>query len=100
MLQVKRLHDTFHEPFKRVVSNRPAIHVSPDLEKANEDTSKEESGGHNESEEAPKNTVKSALFAAFAKYNERVRKDKEILNADFAQSSDSMNSEEKDASLL
>ncbi|XP_047096235.1 DNA excision repair protein ERCC-1 [Lolium rigidum] len=71
--KVKRLYDTFHEPFKRVTP-RPNLVVpdTPDREKA--------SGGTPDAAEKPgasKNKkgsdVKSALTAAFAKYSEKIR---------------------------
>lgn len=71
--KVKRLYDTFHEPFKRVTP-RPNLVVpdTPDREKA--------SGGTPDAAERPgasKNKkgsdVKSALTAAFAKYSEKIR---------------------------
>uniref|UniRef100_A0ACD5TNC2 Uncharacterized protein n=1 Tax=Avena sativa TaxID=4498 RepID=A0ACD5TNC2_AVESA len=70
--KVKRLYDTFHEPFKRVTP-RPNLVVpdTPDREKANgtpdaaekPDASKNKKGSD----------VKSALMAAFAKYSEKIR---------------------------
>lgn len=71
--KVKRLYDTFHEPFKRVTP-RPNLVVpdTPNREKA--------SGGTPDAAEKPgasKNKkgsdVKSALTAAFAKYSEKIR---------------------------
>ncbi|KAJ7973384.1 DNA excision repair protein ERCC-1 [Quillaja saponaria] len=82
--KVKRLHDTFHEPFKRVDSSHPAIletsvpnsaepsSVSEakdalDVSKNTEDVSKRR-------KKEPDLTVKSALSAAFAKYANKVGK--------------------------
>ncbi|KAL5768469.1 hypothetical protein ACOSP7_015015 [Xanthoceras sorbifolium] len=76
--KVKRLHDTFHEPFKRVVSSHPPVPETPvqkdaescleteatEVEKDTEKTSKRRK---KESE----STVKSALSAAFAKYADK-----------------------------
>ncbi|KAK3200336.1 hypothetical protein Dsin_023751 [Dipteronia sinensis] len=81
--KVKRLHDTFHEPFKRVISSHPPVpetpvqkDVEPCLEteeatgvgKDTEDTSKKRRKKESEL------TVKSALSAAFAKYADKIGK--------------------------
>ncbi|XP_031276423.1 DNA excision repair protein ERCC-1 [Pistacia vera] len=79
--KVKRLYDTFHEPFKRVVSSQPAIPESTfqkyaeprslsevtEVEKDTEDASKRR-------KKEPEKTVKSALSAAFAKYADKIGK--------------------------
>ncbi|KAF8408177.1 hypothetical protein HHK36_007319 [Tetracentron sinense] len=79
--KVRQLYDTFHEPFKHVVSKRPAVHealvqknaepCSVDgmmvVEKEAEDVSKQKKKG-------PTLTVKSALTAAFANYSDKVHK--------------------------
>ncbi|KDP23543.1 hypothetical protein JCGZ_23376 [Jatropha curcas] len=78
--KVKRLYDTFHEPFKRVVSSDPVVlktytkdsepslvnEVVTELEKE-EDASKRR-------KKEPEVTVKSALSAAFAKYADKFGK--------------------------
>lgn len=83
MNQVKRLYETFHEPFKRVVSSQPTIPESTfqkyaeprslsevtEVEKDTEDASKRR-------KKEPELTVKSALSAAFAKYADRIDKKK------------------------
>ncbi|KAK2656762.1 hypothetical protein Ddye_009814 [Dipteronia dyeriana] len=81
--KVKRLHGTFHEPFKRVVSSHPPVPETPvqkdaepcleteeatGVEKDTGDTSKK--GRMKESEL----TVKSILSAAFAKYADTIGK--------------------------
>jgi len=77
--KVKRLYDTFHEPFKRV-STRPNLVVpdSPDREKASGQPSSTNDRSENtaEKQEASKKkdpNVRSALTAAFAKYSEKMR---------------------------
>lgn len=76
-MQVKRLHDTFHEPFKRVTP-RPNLVVpdTPDREKASGQPSSTNDGtpekpGTSKNKKGP--DVKSALTAAFAKYSEKIR---------------------------
>uniref|UniRef100_A0A2N9I3K8 DNA excision repair protein ERCC-1 n=1 Tax=Fagus sylvatica TaxID=28930 RepID=A0A2N9I3K8_FAGSY len=78
--KVRRLYDTFHEPFKRVVSSHPAVPETPvqnnteprsvseekEMEKATEDESNRK--------KEPELTVKSALSAAFSKYTDKVGK--------------------------
>ncbi|XP_008803935.2 DNA excision repair protein ERCC-1 [Phoenix dactylifera] len=81
--KVKRLYDTFHEPFKRV-SSRPTIAVpeTPIKDKNSEesiptDIAVEVEGKNSDSSKAEKESsldVRSALTAAFDKYAERVRK--------------------------
>lgn len=78
--KVKRLYDTFHEPFKRI-STRPNIVVpdTPDREKASGQPSLINDGTQDAAEkpDTSKNKkgsdVKSALSAAFAKYSEKIR---------------------------
>ncbi|KAG8648239.1 hypothetical protein MANES_09G164300v8 [Manihot esculenta] len=78
--KVKRLYDTFHEPFKRVISSRPvvpetsskgnepsSINEVTDVEKEDEDASKRR-------KKEPELTVKSALSTAFAKYADKFGK--------------------------
>ncbi|OMO89239.1 DNA repair protein rad10 [Corchorus olitorius] len=79
--KVKRLYDTFHEPFKRVVSSIPTMPETPvskdtepgsvtevtEAEKDTEDTSKRR-------KKEPETNVKSALTAAFAKYASKINK--------------------------
>ncbi|KAL6642819.1 hypothetical protein ACP70R_021000 [Stipagrostis hirtigluma subsp. patula] len=78
--KVKRLYDTFHEPFKRV-SARPNLVVpdTPDREKASGQPSSTTDGPEATSEKPDALTnkrgsdVRSALTAAFAKYSEKIR---------------------------
>ncbi|KAK6121875.1 hypothetical protein DH2020_044390 [Rehmannia glutinosa] len=79
--KVKRLYDTFHEPFKRAVPN-PAHTVENPIDKhagltseseRNEDE-KETPEGSKQRKNEPELSVKSALKAAFAKYSGRKRK--------------------------
>ncbi|XP_057427829.1 DNA excision repair protein ERCC-1 isoform X2 [Lotus japonicus] len=86
--KVKRLFDTFHEPFKRVESSRQAVPetsaqnkpASPDpLMRNNAESSslikdKDVEDVSKRRKEEPELTVKSALSAAFAKYSDRVGK--------------------------
>ncbi|KAK3005938.1 hypothetical protein RJ639_016724, partial [Escallonia herrerae] len=71
--KVKRLYDTFHEPFKRVTSNRtsgPEAVQPITVGERKEDENKVEDASKRKKED-PETTVKSALSAAFAKYKER-----------------------------
>ena len=83
---MKRLYDTFHEPFRRV-SSRPAVAMP---EAPTKDSNIEEPPsvdgitvveGNNPdalgAKKDPALNVKSALSAAFAKYADRVRKPEE-----------------------
>ncbi|XP_050221661.1 DNA excision repair protein ERCC-1 isoform X1 [Mercurialis annua] len=76
--KVKRLYDTFHEPFKRVSSNpivpetsqkdpEPSVAKITELGKGEEDESKRR-------KKEPEITVKSALSAAFSKYADKIGK--------------------------
>lgn len=77
--QVKRLYDTFHEPFKRVVSSCSTVPDTPiqdngepsSMKEKEEDKAKENASNH---KKEPEVTVKSALSAAFAKYADKVGK--------------------------
>lgn len=74
--QVKRLYDTFHEPFKRAVPNHTPTAENPidnnagltSESKRNEDVKEIQNASkrHKKEEEL---SVKSALKAAFAKYS-------------------------------
>ncbi|KAK7269304.1 hypothetical protein RIF29_22027 [Crotalaria pallida] len=88
--KVKRLWDTFHEPFKRVESSRQAIPetsvlnkpASPDTSarndaepsSVNDDKQKDVEDASKRRKKEPELSVKSALSAAFAKYSDRVGK--------------------------
>ncbi|KVI08533.1 DNA repair protein rad10 [Cynara cardunculus var. scolymus] len=72
---VKRLYDTFHEPFKRSIPKHPsAVQSSAQPftpSKAKEDE-KDSVHSNKRDKKEPNVTVKSALSAAFAKYKEKV----------------------------
>lgn len=80
--QVKRLYDTFHEPFRRVVPSQPTTLKAPLQNKANEPSSVskitkmenklEETSKRRKQE--PESSLKSALSAAFAKYTDKLAK--------------------------
>ncbi|XP_058761375.1 DNA excision repair protein ERCC-1-like [Vicia villosa] len=88
--KVKRLFDTFHEPFKRVESSRQAIPetsvlnkpASPNTSLRNnaesssslEDKQNDVDNASKRSKKEPELTVKSALSEAFAKLSERAGK--------------------------
>lgn len=74
--KVRRLHDTFHEPFKRVISVRPAAPETPVKNNAPENEGEEEEDTSKRKKKEPELTVKSALTTAFAKYEEKIRKNK------------------------
>lgn len=82
--KVKRLYDTFHEPFKRV-SSRPSVDVSEahvrekDTEevlpgKSNELVAEGEKLDASNDSKVSSPNVRSALTAAFAKYADKVQK--------------------------
>lgn len=70
--QVKRLHDAFHEPFRRAVPNPAApvaenpAGVAPENERNEGVEQNQETSKQRKKEEV---SVKSALKAAFAKYS-------------------------------
>lgn len=80
--KVKRLYDTFHEPFKRVVPSQSTTLKAPLQNKANEPSSVnkitemenklEETSKRRKQE--PESSLKSALSDAFAKYNDKLAK--------------------------
>ncbi|XP_062084699.1 DNA excision repair protein ERCC-1 [Humulus lupulus] len=76
--KVKRLHDTFHEPFKRVVTSHPTVPESStqtNVEPGSVNEDKEEIDTENDgkgSKKEPDLTIKSALSAAFSKYADKV----------------------------
>lgn len=79
--KVKRLYDTFHEPFKRVVPSCPAVPENPVHNNAEPSSVNEVVEVENDVEDAskrrkkePELTVKSALSAAFAQYSEKIGK--------------------------
>ncbi|KAL4578044.1 hypothetical protein LXL04_014159 [Taraxacum kok-saghyz] len=73
--KVKRLYDTFHEPFKRTVPKHPPPpETSTQLFTPSEAKEDENVGPSSKRDKKEANlTVKSALTAAFAKYKEKVK---------------------------
>ncbi|KAJ4830820.1 Excision repair cross-complementation group 1 [Turnera subulata] len=84
--KVKRLYDTFHEPFKRVVPSHPVIpetpvqkDAEPSLPNEVAEVEKEDEGANKRRKTEPEVTVKSALSSAFAKYADKFgKKDKRL----------------------
>ncbi|CAI9102267.1 OLC1v1000508C1 [Oldenlandia corymbosa var. corymbosa] len=81
--KVKRLYDTFHEPFKRIIPNHSSIQENPSTVNAEPSSISESKTDDNEIGGAskrkstePEVTVKSALSAAFAKYSDRISRKK------------------------
>ncbi|GAB4855519.1 hypothetical protein Ancab_024138 [Ancistrocladus abbreviatus] len=80
--KVKRLYDTFHEPFKRTIPIRPSVPETASQTNAGLNSSpsevpavEEETGeASKRKKKEPELTVKSALSAAFAKYTEKLGK--------------------------
>nr|XP_043632727.1 DNA excision repair protein ERCC-1 [Erigeron canadensis]XP_043632729.1 DNA excision repair protein ERCC-1 [Erigeron canadensis] len=72
--KVKRLYDTFHEPFKRSIPKHPsAVETSAHAFTPSEAKEDKETGRSSKRDKKEPNlSVKSALSAAFAKYKERV----------------------------
>ncbi|GAY49172.1 hypothetical protein CUMW_117210, partial [Citrus unshiu] len=75
--KVKCLYDTFHEPFKPVVSRHPPIPETPSLEdvepsSVNEKWRKTQKNVNKRRKKEPELTVKSALSAAFANYADKM----------------------------
>ncbi|GFP96761.1 DNA excision repair protein ercc-1 [Phtheirospermum japonicum] len=74
--KVKRLHDTFHEPFKRAVPNSVPTVENPIDELTSEseknDGEKEIVDENKRQKKEAEVSVKSALKAAFAKYSDRI----------------------------
>ncbi|PIN04327.1 Structure-specific endonuclease ERCC1-XPF, ERCC1 component [Handroanthus impetiginosus] len=74
--KVKRLYDTFHEPFKRAVPNHGPIvetstnnHAGPTSESDRNEVEKDISDASKRQKKETEISVKSALEAAFAKYS-------------------------------
>lgn len=75
--KVKRLYDTFHEPFKRVSRQSVVPPAQSENTNSNEPHTSNEGRQHKEVAKAvsePHATVKSALAAAFSKYKNKVSK--------------------------
>ena len=84
--QVKRFYDTFHEPFKHVVSSHPPIPETPSQKDVEPSSVNEVTEVEKDAEDVNKRrkkelelTVKSALSAAFAKYADKMGKKKNSL---------------------
>ncbi|KAL2514768.1 DNA excision repair protein ERCC-1 [Forsythia ovata] len=87
--KVKRLYDTFHEPFKRVVPNHHSgtetlIHDNAEPSSVSErnDDDEEFQDASKRRKKEPELSVKSALQAAFAKYSGRIGKKSNKLRQD------------------
>ncbi|KAG9153307.1 hypothetical protein Leryth_018024 [Lithospermum erythrorhizon] len=81
--KVKRLYDTFHEPFKRVVPNRPPVPNPPSHGNAessarteDEEIEEKDKDESKRRKKEPELTIKSALTAALSKYSDRVSKER------------------------
>ncbi|ESQ49554.1 hypothetical protein EUTSA_v10020823mg [Eutrema salsugineum] len=85
--KVKRLYDTFHEPFKRATSSYPSV-IEPIIpETVNQkDVNSEEpveadedfvEDSRKRKRKEPEKTVKTALSAVFARYSDKLSKKKE-----------------------
>ncbi|XP_010485952.1 PREDICTED: DNA excision repair protein ERCC-1 isoform X1 [Camelina sativa] len=82
--KVKRLYDTFHEPFKRATPSYPTV-IEPTIPEAplQKDVNSEEPVEEDEDfvedsrkrkKKEPEKTVKTALSAVFARYSDRLSK--------------------------
>ncbi|KAG7580761.1 ERCC1/RAD10/SWI10 family [Arabidopsis suecica] len=85
--KVKRLYDTFHEPFKRATSSYPSV-VEPTIPEApvQKDVSSKEllvededfvEDSRKRKKKEPEKTVKTALSAVFARYSDKLSTKKE-----------------------
>ncbi|XP_022968744.1 DNA excision repair protein ERCC-1 isoform X2 [Cucurbita maxima] len=79
--KVRRLYDTFHEPFKRVVSTHPAVletptqnNTEPRLVGEEQDVDGKSTEDASQHKKEPELNIKSALSAAFAKYSAKIGK--------------------------
>lgn len=84
---MKRLYDTFHEPFKRATSSYPSV-VEPTIPETpiQKDVNSEEpieadgdfvEDSRKRKKKEPEKTVKTALSAVFARYSDKLSKKKE-----------------------
>lgn len=84
---MKRLYDTFHEPFKRATSSYPTV-VEPTIPETpvQEDVNSEEpveqdddfvENSRKRKKKEPEKTVKTALSAVFARYSDKLSKKNE-----------------------
>lgn len=81
-LQVKRLYDTFHKPFRRVSSDSTvslgasameSTPREPTLVAKSDELAVEGTADPSKNDKEPDLTVKSALSTAFAKYSSKIR---------------------------
>ncbi|KAK9691866.1 hypothetical protein RND81_09G225300 [Saponaria officinalis] len=97
--KVKRLYDTFHEPFKRVIPIRTTVPEAPDqsipssnsLETDAPAAEKEIQDGRKRQKKEPEVNIKSALSTAFAKYSDKLGKKKAESNQKNGEGSVSQN---------
>lgn len=78
---MKRLYDTFHEPFKRVRPSHPAAPEPPPVQKdvpgpTSEAAEVEDKEASEPKKKEPEAALKSALSTAFAKYSDKIGKKK------------------------
>jgi len=82
--KVKRLYETFHEPFKRVVPKHLSVPETSTPKNFEPHPVSEGNEGEKEDDEKkrtkkePETTIKSALSAAFAKYSDKIGKKNNI----------------------
>ncbi|CAH2055045.1 unnamed protein product [Thlaspi arvense] len=85
--KVKRLYDTFHEPFKRATSSYPSV-IEPTIQETeiHKDVNSEEpveadedfvEDSRKRKRKEPEKTVKTALSAVFSRYSDKLGKKKE-----------------------
>ncbi|KAG6590378.1 DNA excision repair protein ERCC-1, partial [Cucurbita argyrosperma subsp. sororia] len=79
--KVRRLYDTYHEPFKRVVSTHPAVLETPTQNNTEprsvgeeQDVDGKNTEDASQHKKEPELNIKSALSAAFAKYSAKIGK--------------------------
>ncbi|KAK9145729.1 hypothetical protein Sjap_005632 [Stephania japonica] len=102
--KVKRLYDTFHEPFKRKVPIRstatPQAPLEENVESSSADnkteTDQKIDGDITKQKKESSVTVKSALTTAFAKYSERLGKRKQTADKCNETADTSLDVKEKD----
>ncbi|KAK9093854.1 hypothetical protein Scep_025323 [Stephania cephalantha] len=102
--KVKRLHDAFHEPFKRKVPIRPGAPTRATLEENVESSSADHKTETDQKvdvdvaiqKKESSVTVKSALTTAFAKYSERLGKRKQTADICNETADASLDAKEKD----
>lgn len=84
---MKRLYDTFHEPFKRAASSYPSViePTAPETEVQKDVNSEEPAeadedfveGSRKRKKMEPEKSVKTALSTVFARYSDKLCKKKE-----------------------